>query len=340
MYKLNKYWMKKLALLFITLCMAASSWAYSFKSGSVFYSITSSTPPYTVTVSDSVVPVASYSGAVTIPSSVTYNNITYAVTSIGSCAFFDCSGVTSVSIPTSVTSIGSNAFYSCSALTSIVITSVTSIGDNAFAGCSALTSVTLPSSLTYIGNDAFYYCKSLTSISIPSAVTSVGESAFSSCSGLTSITILNSTTSFGEGAFGYCTSLTNIYNYQTTPMSLCSYSLLFYNLDTTKCTLHVPIGSLVAYQNAYTWKGFKTILADLGTTTGIASTQASTAKIYVIDGQAVIKDLQAGQNISVCNLQGSTIYRGKATSETVSIPLPSHGVYVVVAGQLRTKIIY
>ena len=35
------------------------------------------------------------------------------VTSIGSYAFFDCSGLTSVTIPNSVTSIGSDAFLSC-----------------------------------------------------------------------------------------------------------------------------------------------------------------------------------------------------------------------------------
>jgi hypothetical protein len=69
-------------------------------------------------------------------------NLPSTLTSIGSYAFADCSGLTSVTIPGSVTSIGSYAFYACSGLTSVTIPgSVTSIGEYAFAGCSNLISV-------------------------------------------------------------------------------------------------------------------------------------------------------------------------------------------------------
>ncbi len=47
----------------------------------------------------------------TTPSSVTYDSVTYDVTSIGNWAFSNCTGLTSVTIPVSVMSIGDNAFY-------------------------------------------------------------------------------------------------------------------------------------------------------------------------------------------------------------------------------------
>ena len=69
--------------------------------------------------------------AYTIPNSVT---------TIGDCAFYSCSLLTSITIPNGVASIGEKAFYHCSGLTSTTIPAgVISIGDYAFFGCSGLT---------------------------------------------------------------------------------------------------------------------------------------------------------------------------------------------------------
>ena len=55
-----------------------------------------------------------YTGSINVPASVTYKGTSYPVTSIGDCAFCDCSGLISVTIPASVTTIAVSAFKGCS----------------------------------------------------------------------------------------------------------------------------------------------------------------------------------------------------------------------------------
>lgn len=54
-----------------------------------------------------------YCGAIVIPASVTYGDVTYSVTTIGDWAFSDCSDLTSVTISNNITKIGSCAFSGC-----------------------------------------------------------------------------------------------------------------------------------------------------------------------------------------------------------------------------------
>ena len=164
---------------------------------------------------------ANYSGALIIPEKLKG----YPVPSIGSNAFYNCSGLTSVTIPSSVTSIGSNAFSGCTGLTSVTIpSSVTTIGSNAFSGVAPetlmakrgdigsistenLKTLIIPEGVTEIGEYAFYGCSSLTSVMIPSSVTSIGDDAFYGCSSLTSVTIPEGVTFIGCYAFYGCDNL-------------------------------------------------------------------------------------------------------------------------------------
>ena len=111
--------MKKLKHLFtalLLLCCAGTATAHDFEAGGIYYNITDDTNK-TVEVTNRGTFYDEYSyeytGSVVIPESVTYNGTTYSVTSIGSFAFCDCTGLTSITIPNSVTSIGSGAFYNC-----------------------------------------------------------------------------------------------------------------------------------------------------------------------------------------------------------------------------------
>ncbi len=60
-------------------------------------------------------------GAVTIPSTVDYNNFTYNVTNIATKAFSNCLGLEKVILPESLTSMDAQAFYECSKLQNITV---------------------------------------------------------------------------------------------------------------------------------------------------------------------------------------------------------------------------
>lgn len=180
----------------------------------------------------------------------TLHSITFGsgVTSVGSCAFKDCTNLTYVNttdlsawckisfggdeanplsfthclycngilltdlvIPDEVTSIGAYAFWGCTNLTSVTIPSgVTSINGFAFSGCSNITSVSIPNTVKNLSYDVFQNCSNLTTVTIPNGITSISSRLFDGCSNLTSINIPESVTSIESGAFNNCTALTRV----------------------------------------------------------------------------------------------------------------------------------
>lgn len=238
-----KLWLATIAML---LCSIMAN-AADFEVDGIYYNITSET--------DKTVEVTycgnyaghypnAYSGSVTIPESVIYNENTYCVKTLGNKAFMGSSNLTSISIPSSVTTIGSYIFSSCKSLTTITIAegnqkydsrdncnaiietqkntliigcqgttipnSVTTIGAEAFYACPQLTSIIIPNSVTTIGFLAFGNCTKLTSITIPNSVTTIESQAFSDCSSLTSITLSNRITTIEASVFEGCSRLTSI----------------------------------------------------------------------------------------------------------------------------------
>lgn len=115
--------------------------------------------------------------------------------------------LTKLEIPSEVESIGSYAFYGCTGLVEINIPiNVSTIGLSVFTGCDNVTSANVPASAIAIlpksnlqtvvinGGDriadgAFADCANLVSVSISSSVSIIGSTAFSGCSKLASVQV-------------------------------------------------------------------------------------------------------------------------------------------------------
>ncbi len=162
------------------------------------------------------------------------------VKEIGSRAFADMAGITTVTIPESITNIATDAFVDCVDLvynthdnakylgnennkylyllkaddsTRTINGSTKIIGNRAFKNCNSLINIDIPNSVNTILDMAFDHCAKLESVKIGDGVTTIGENAFSNCTSLKNVTIPNGITSIGDTAFVNCSKLAyNIYD--------------------------------------------------------------------------------------------------------------------------------
>ena len=172
------------------------------------------------------------------------------VAEIGSYAFRECTGLSSVVLPEGLHSLGQGAFLGCTSLSEVSIpASIGVISSQAFADCSALgaiyyrgdlatwcttselnylmtvgvadrslyindekveADILIPETVPRIEKYAFYGCTLLTAVDIPANVTSIGGSAFCGCTSLYSVHIGAGVKTIGISAFKGCTSLSTI----------------------------------------------------------------------------------------------------------------------------------
>ena len=151
------------------------------------------------------------SGAITIPKTVTDNDITYQVTTLESKAFQNCKKLTSVIVPSTITAIPTYCFSNNTVLESVELpTTIKTLGTYAFSGCSKLTTVELPVTVTTIPTYCFGDCSKLTNFQLPAKVTSIGDCAFYYCTSITEMILPSTLTTIGKDAFYNCSALTTV----------------------------------------------------------------------------------------------------------------------------------
>lgn len=155
--------LRSAALLFGLLAFGGTTSAQTFKFLNVTYNVTSKTDP-----SVEVAP-AQYSGDVSVPGLVQYNDTTWKVVGIGNSAFAE-QGITSISLPNTIKYIANSAFYADANLTSITLPdSLESIGIESFISCVALPSINIPATVKSIGSRAFVGCQKLAEVNVDAA---------------------------------------------------------------------------------------------------------------------------------------------------------------------------
>lgn len=184
-----------------------------------------------------------YTGDVIIPSSITYNEKSYSVTSIGDDAFAGSKQMTTLSISSSIQVIGKGAFTLCNNLRSISVEngsgvfssqdgilyeknptriyfvpksiqgdillneSITEIPSSAFQNCTKITTITFPENVVSVGDGAFNGCSKLEEVFFNDKLKTIGVQAFSQCSAISIISLPESVVTIGASAFVNCSNL-------------------------------------------------------------------------------------------------------------------------------------
>ncbi|HOX30746.1 MAG TPA: leucine-rich repeat domain-containing protein [Spirochaetales bacterium] len=197
---------------------------------------------------------------------------------------------TAYAIPSTVKSILGDAFAYESSLETIAMPSgLTTIEGNAFRYCTGLASATVPASVSSITGAPFVMCSKLdfavessspyyvvtggvllsadgktlvqypekagaASYAVPDGVVDIAGQAFVYCSKLASLTLPSSLASFGWASFFGCSSLATVYAQAASPPNARGADPF---PSVASLTIHVPSGSLAAYQAAEGWNNPK-----------------------------------------------------------------------------------
>lgn len=154
---------------------------------------------------------AGYVGEITIPASVTFQNVDFNVTEMSDSTFYGASELTLARIIAPVVSLGDYAFFDCTKLESVDLPSTLKrLGTYAFAYCKSMPSVTLPDGLTDFGEArTFAWCSKLSEINFPEGVTALPEYCFYG-TGFPGIRLPSTLRTVGRNLFQSCPSLRKV----------------------------------------------------------------------------------------------------------------------------------
>lgn len=158
---------------------------------------------------------------IVIPETVTYNDVTYTVTTINDSAFSGSpwgqnQTVKSMVIPSTVTSFGSHFLRECKSIETVVIKSKSEAGitlyNAEFYKCSSLKSIDMSESdIISFNQYTFQDCKQLVTVKYSPRLKKIGGNCFRGCSSLTSGDLSGTLLeSIGTWGFGGCTALTEL----------------------------------------------------------------------------------------------------------------------------------
>jgi len=177
----------------------------------------------------------------TVPKTITKDNVSYTVTSVATNSFKKQTNLSAITFNAYLSSIDANAFEDCTKLKTFNVEPAegsssysTVIGNRAFSGCTRLSTPNIP--YTYsIGDYAFAGCKGLNSVKYNYSLHSIGVGAFMDCFNVesididspyiktipencfsfnlyaTSIKLPTSVTTIGKNAFSNCQYVETIY---------------------------------------------------------------------------------------------------------------------------------
>lgn len=105
------------------------------------------------------------------------------MTSIGTCAFYNCSSLISISLPDNIETIDHACFRNCTSLREVMVPFGVDNLSGTFYGCTSLEKVRIghAEKPTTIGDNTFYRCASLKEVLTLSTITSFGRSCFAGC---------------------------------------------------------------------------------------------------------------------------------------------------------------